>query len=174
MFDHARIYGHAQVFASAEVYGKAHVSDYSWVFDSAEVYGNAHISGRSWVYGNAKVHGEASVEGNTYIRDSMNIADHVELHGAHHIMVASGFGPTNSLVSVLRTAGGGHVITLGSSKATTWQGDADDFAREIHRQARRWECSDAQRRQWLDEYQELDHLIRARIQAWAGVLAGTH
>ena len=71
-------------------------------------------------------------------------------------------------------AGGGHVITLGSSKATTWQGDVDDFAREIHRQARRWECSDAQRRQWLDEYQELDHLIRARIQAWAGVLAGTH
>ena len=174
VFDHARVYGHAQVFASAEVYGKAHVSDHSWVFDSAEVYGNAHISGRSWVYGNAKVHGEASVEGNTYIRDSMNIADHVELHSAHHIMVASGFGPTNSLVSVLRTAGGGHIITLGSSKATTWQGDADDFTREIQRQSRRWECSDTQRQQWLDEYQELDRLIRARIQTWAGVLAGTH
>ena len=47
--------GDAWVYGNAEVYGDARVYGDAWVSGNAEVYGDARVYGDAWVYGNAEV-----------------------------------------------------------------------------------------------------------------------
>ncbi|MDD0824621.1 polymer-forming cytoskeletal protein [Mannheimia sp. AT1] len=65
--DHSWVFGNAQVYGDACVYGNARVFGNAQVYSDACVYGNARVFGNAQVYSDARVSGNAQVFGNAQV-----------------------------------------------------------------------------------------------------------
>ena len=70
IFENAKVFGNAKVYADAIVYGNAQVFGNAQVYGQSLVYGNAQVYGNAWIYNKSYIHDNGKVYGDAKIQDA--------------------------------------------------------------------------------------------------------
>ena len=100
VYDHAIVYGNAQILCNSQVYGNARISGNVLVYGNARVYGSAYVSGNIRIFDNACVFGDARVYGIEIISGNASI------QSSNDILTFSNVGSENGTLTAYRTSDG--------------------------------------------------------------------
>ena len=105
--DRGQVFGNGRVSGNGRVFGNSRVSG------DALVYGNARVSGHALVYGNSRVYGVALVYGNARVYGDADVSRR------DHVLTISSASSEGTPATLVRTADGGHHLSVGCWDGTT-------------------------------------------------------
>ena len=95
------------------VAGTHNLGGNAWVSDRGQVFGNGRVSGNGRVFGNSRVYGVALVFGNSRVSGDADVSRR------DHVLTISSASSEGTPATLVRTADGGHHLSVGCWDGTT-------------------------------------------------------